>query len=75
MKMLPCGCCKTGGEYVARHLDPHNLLTPDAKPSVLAAMLLDMYGEVVPSHVPDRVTLAKWIAMRQNQLRRESVPA
>ena len=68
-----CGCCPTGSEYVARHLDPADHLPVGVDPRFLAnEMCGNLVGWMVPSHLPPVEILALWIAQRQNEKQLEA---
>lgn len=66
-----CGCCRTGTQYVRRHLDPRGNLPLRIDAAYLARELLAMYDGFVPAHVPALDVLTAWIrdAQRERQSR------
>ena len=61
-----CGCCKSGVEYIARHVDPHSQMLSGVSPQYLADGVVGMLETDAPGHMPDSVTLAAWIGEYQS---------
>ncbi len=61
-----CGCCKSGVEYVARHVDDGGFMPLGMDPMVLAREYIDAIDpSFTPPHLPDEVTLGLWMGAYQ----------
>jgi len=61
-----CSCCKTGAEYIRKHIDCVTRVPLGVDPEVLAVAAIEHLEEgYAPSYVPDRHTMAAWLREAQ----------
>lgn len=70
---MECGCCETGVEYVARHVDQGGFMPAHLDSKVLAQAYIGTFDtNCLPPHLPDVCSLSAWIG-EYGQSRRRSL--
>ena len=63
-----CGCCKTGAEYIHRHVDCVGRVPLGVNANLLALAVLEHLEDgYAPAYVPDVQTLTAWIRQAQSE--------